>query len=188
MRALTALASLASLALQACRSAPPPPAGPPPEPLAMVAGREWSTTRETVADLIQRGQHAQADTLLGQFRAQYPGTPAAIEALFRRALLRADPASRARAPQAALLDLDAYATGGPLHVHGDEARVIARLLGESDSLRAVIATERTAASVLIPRDSLRPRDEEIARLRAELEQTQAELDRVRRRLAAPRRP
>jgi hypothetical protein len=37
----------------------------------------------------------------------------------------------------------------------------------------------------VPRDSLRARDEELARVRAEAAEAQAELERVRRRIAAP---
>jgi len=66
--------------------------------------------------------------------------------------------------------------------------VIRRLLLQNDSLRVAVAAERISAAVLVPRDSLKPRDDEVVRLRAELEQTRAELDRVRRRLAPPRRP
>ncbi len=188
--ALAALAALGAAFAAGCRSAPPapPPPPPPPETFADVAARRWAAARDTVAELRSRGEDAQADSVLGRFRAEFPGTPAAIDALFQRALLRADPASRARAPQAAMDDLDAYAAGGPLHVHGAEAHVIRRLVADADSVRVAAAAERAAAAVLIPRDSLRPRDEEIARLRAELEQTKAELDRVRRRLAPPTRP
>jgi len=175
--------------LAACRSAPAPaPAGPPPETLADIAARTWRGTRESVMDLQRRGAHEQADSLLGQFRARYPGTPASAEALLRRALLRADPATNARTWRGALSDFEAYESGGPLHPHVDEAVLFRRLLGQADSLRAASAQERAAASVLIPRDSLRPRDEEITRLRTELEQTRAELDRVRRRLAPRPRP
>ncbi|MDF1503017.1 hypothetical protein [Roseisolibacter sp. H3M3-2] len=177
------------LALAAgCRTAAPAVVAPPPETLADIAARTWSTTRSDVIDLQRRGDHDRADSLLTQFRARYPGTPSAAEALFRRALLRADPATNARTWRGAVSDFEAYESGGPLHPFLDHSVVYRRLLGQADSLRAAAAAERTAASVLIPRDSLRPRDEEIARLRTELEQTRAALDRVLHRLAPPPRP
>ena len=177
------------LTAQACRpparsSTPPAPA----EPFQAVASRTWSTTREAAVELQRRGEPAQADSLLTDFRARFPGTPAATEALFWRALLRADPAGRAAAPRAAVSDLDAYEAGGELQPHHATAGVIRRLLLQNDSLRVAVAAERISAAVLVPRDSLKPRDDEVVRLRAELEQTRAELDRVRRRLAPPRRP
>ena len=56
-----------------------------------------------------------------------------------------------------------------------------RLLSMSDSLRAVQATQRTATEA---RD--KARDEEMQRLRDELARTQAELDRIKRRLGPPK--
>ncbi|MGZ8379781.1 MAG: hypothetical protein ACXW05_04370 [Gemmatirosa sp.] len=157
------------------------------ESIEQVADRTWAATRSAVAVMHGRGEAAQADSLLTDFRAQFAGTPAATEALFWRALIRADPVSALGAARAADADLAAYqsADEAPLRA---PAGVVRRLLAQSDSLRQVVTATRTAAALLIPRDSLKPRDEEIVRLRAELEQARAELDRVRRRLAPPRRP
>ena len=160
----------------------------PAESMSRVAAREWATTRTAVRALVGRAEHAQADSMLGDFRARFPGTPSAIDALFWRGMLRADPMNRAQSRRDASADLEAYESGGELHTHADEAALVRRLLVQVDSLRASVVQERTAASVLIPRDSLRPRDEEIVRLRAELDLTRAELERVRRRLAPPPRP
>lgn len=180
--------SVALLAL-GCRPTPEVvvPA-PPPESLSRTAAREWSTTRASVRALVDRAEHAQADSMLGDFRARFPGTPSAVEALFWRGMVRADPINRAQSRRDASADLEAYESGGALYAHAEEAALVRRLLVQVDSLRASVLLERTAASVLIPRDSLRPRDEEIVRLRAELDQARAELERVRRRLAPPPRP
>ena len=160
----------------------------PVESLSRTAAREWSTTRAAVREHASRAEHARADSLLGDFRARFPGTPSAVDALFWRGMLRADPANRAQSRRDASADLEAYESGGALHTHAEEAALVRRLLVQVDSLRASAVQERTAASVLIPRDSLKPREEEIVRLRAELDQMRAELERVRRRLAPPRRP
>ncbi len=161
---------------------------PQPESMSVTAAREWSTMRATVRTLVDRADHAQADSMLGAFRARFPGTPSAVDALFWRGMLRADPMNRAQSRRDASADLEAYESGGALHAHAKEAALVRRLLVQVDSLRASVVQERTAASVLIPRDSLKPRDEEIVRLRTELDQTRAELERVRRRLAPPPRP
>lgn len=181
---------IAALVLAALACRPPAPAAAPmaAEPFPAIAARTWATTREAAVELRRRGESAQADSLLTEFRTRFPGTPAATEALFQRALLRADPASRANAPRAAVSDLDAYEAGGELQPHHATSGVIRRLLLQNDSLRLAVAAERISAAVLVPRDSLKPRDDEVVKLRAELEQTRAELDRVRRRLAPRRRP
>jgi hypothetical protein len=169
----------------ACRPTRVAVAPPPVESLSDAAAREWATTRVTVRELSERAEHAQADSILGAFRAQYPGTPSAADALFWRGMLRADPSNRSQASREASADLLAYESGGALHQHAAEAALVRRLLLQVDSLRESVVRERAAASVLIPRDSLKPRDEELVRLRAELDQTRAELERVRRRLAPP---
>jgi hypothetical protein len=188
VRSLGRAALLALLTLAACRRTAPPPAPVVVESLQTVAERTWATTRDAVTVMQSRGEAALADSLLTEFRSQFTGTPAATEALFLRAMLRADPASPIHSPRAADADLAAYQAGDetpPLHV---PAGVVRRLLVQNDSLRQAVGTTRAAAALLIPRDSLKPRDEEIVRLRAELEQARAELERVRRRLAPPRRP
>ena len=169
----------------ACRRAPVIVPPVPVETLSGTAAREWTTTRVTVRELTGRAQHAQADSMLGEFRARFPGTPSAVDALFWRGMLRADPANPAQTSRDASADLQAYESGGALHAHTEEAALVRRLLTQVDSLREAVTRERTAASVLIPRDSLKPRDEELVRLRAELDQTRAELERIRRRLAPP---
>ena len=171
----------------ACRQVPVVVAPAPTETLSGTAAREWTTTRALVIELAGSAQHAQADSMLGHFRARFPGTPSAVDALFWRGMLRADPANPAQTSRDASADLQAYESGGALHPHTEEAALLRRLLTQVDSLREAVTRERTAASVLIPRDSLKPRDEELVRLRAELDQTRAELERIRRRLA-PRLP
>jgi hypothetical protein len=156
--------------------------------LSSSAAREWGTLRDSAQALARAGEHARADSLLSAFRDRYPGTPASSDALLWRGLLRADPASRVQSTRAAASDLEAYESGGTFNPFATQTPVIRRLLAQVDSLRLAVAAERNAASVLIPRDSLKPRDDEVLRLRAELEQARAELDRVRRRLAPRRRP
>jgi hypothetical protein len=95
---------------------------------------------------------------------------------------------------AALPLLDAYRSTDPPRAHAFEAALVRALVAQQDSLRAALAPERAPVPVsaapaarpaLVPRDSLRVRDEEILRLRTEAAAAQAELARVRRRLAAP---
>lgn len=182
------LAVLLMLGAAGCRSARPPLPPPPPTP-EQVAAADWDTTRVAVLAAAEAGRHAAADSLLGAFRDRRTGTTASAEAAFWRALVLADPGNARPAPEQAVPLLEAYEAGGGPQPRLVEARVVRRLVQEADSLRAALAAQRTttgAARVgLVPRDSLRARDDELARLREALEETRAELERVRRRLAAP---
>jgi hypothetical protein len=67
-------------------------------------------------------------------------------------------------------------------------KIRSRLASLLDSLRAAAGAPRGALpSATLLRDSIKVRDDSIARLQKELEQTTAELERIRKRLA-PRRP
>jgi hypothetical protein len=148
---------------------------------------------------VDSGRYASADSALTAFRLRWPGTIAAAEVLYWRGLLRLDPVNPATSTRDGLADLEAYRSGGPLHARSLEAHVLRRLVRQADSLRAASAYERSAAATspvaaspaaALPsawRDTVRTRDEEIARMRAELETSQAELERLRRRLK-PTRP
>jgi hypothetical protein len=167
---------------------------PVPEELDVRAAHALDSVRDSVWAAALRGAHARADSVLERFRAQFAGTPAAAEALYARALLRVDPANATANPRDAVAALDAYAREGELLPRTYELTMIRRLLAQRDSLRGALTTQRGAAALLVPRDSIRAREQaeqalqlELERLRAELERTQAELARVRRRLAPPRR-
>jgi len=135
---------------------------------------------------------ASADSTLRAFAARFPGTPSAAETVYWRALVRLDP-TRDEQPSAEVLRevrtwLDAYIAGGPVQPRYLEATTLRRLASLLDSLRAAAGAPRGALpSATLLRDSIKVRDDSIARLQKELEQTTAELERIRKRLA-PRRP
>lgn len=187
------LAVVASLGAAAC-GVRTRPVTPVIESLDVRAARALDAVRDTAHAAAARGAHARADSALDAFGAQFFGTPAAAEALYARALLRADPANAGVTPREVAAALEAYEREGGALPRGYDVVVLRRLLAQRDSLRAVLTTQRGAAALLVPRDSLRARDQaeqalrlELERLRVVLEQTQAELARVRRRLAPPRR-
>lgn len=184
---LGALIAGATLSAGACRAFRPAPPAWEADSLGSAAERLWPTTRDAAEQLARRGAHAQADSVLGAFRARFAGTGPAADALFLRGLLRADPGNAAAPTRDALDDLAAYAAGGPSLPHHAQAEVVRRLVVQRDSLRRAAAYERSALAALVPRDSLAARDAELERLRQELERTRTELERVRRRLARPGR-
>ncbi len=171
------------LVLASCqhrRPAAPPPAAetvavpsPPPEP-------PWARTAAAVQAAVDSGQFSTADSILGAFEHVERDSPDATESAFWRAMLRADPRNPAFEPAEARRGIEAY-LAAPNPRRRAEAGVMLRMLELSDSLRAAQAAQRSAAEA---RD--RAREEEVQKLRDDLQRTQAELDRIKRRLGSPK--
>jgi hypothetical protein len=137
-------------------------------------------TLAAVQTAVDSGRFAVADSILAAFERVEPDSPDASESAFWRAMLRADPRNPEFAPADARRGIEAYlATPNPRR--RTEASVMLRMLALSDSLRAAQAAQRSAADA---RD--RARDEEMQKLRDDLQRTQAELDRIKRRLGSPK--
>jgi hypothetical protein len=202
-RAAAACGWAAVAAVTACAGvAPPPP--PPAEPPGAAAERAWPAVLAASRTAAAARDFRAAESTLVAFARRHPDSVAGAEATYHWALLRLDPAQRGADRGGVLAVLDAYRGGDPGRPHAAEAAVLRSLIVQQDSLRSVLTAERAAAAAattaavgaragLVPRDSLRVRDEEIARLRIEAATAQAELDRVRRRLGGtpgprPRRP
>ena len=163
-----------------CRqAAPPPPVVEVPAPMLPVEP-PWTRTREDAQLAIDSARFTVADSILTAFIVAEAGSPAASDAAFWRALIAADPRNPAFSPATARAALEGYAAseGATRRI---DAAVLLRQLAISDSLRTVIATQRTASE---QRD--RAREEELQRLREELSKTQAELERIKRRLNPPK--
>lgn len=177
-----AVAALVAVLSAGCKK-PAPPALPPavevPSPELPVES-PWPPTLAAVRTAIDSGRFATADTILVTFEQAHAGSPEANESAFWRALLRADPRNPAFTIADARAALDAYlsAEGAPRR---EEIEVLRRTLVLTDSLRAAQANSRAAADA---RDRLR--EEELQKLRDELQRTQAELDRIKRRLGSPK--
>jgi len=140
----------------------------------------WVRAREAVQAAVDSGRFTVADSILAAFVQAEAGSDDASEAAFWRALLRADPKNPAFAPASARAALEEYASAEGARRRID-AGVVLRLLSVSDSLRAAQASQRAATEL---RD--RSRDEELQKLKEELARTQAELDRIKRRLGPPK--
>jgi hypothetical protein len=171
------------LVLASCqhrRPAAPPPAAetvavpsPPPEP-------PWARTAAAVQAAVDSGQFSTADSILAAFELVERDSPDASESAFWRAMLRADPRNPAFEPAEARRSIEAY-LAAPNPRRRTEAGVMLRMLELSDSLRTAQVAQRSAAEA---RD--RARDEEVQKLRDDLQRTQAELDRIKRRLGSPK--
>lgn len=162
------------------RSAAPPAAKDTVAIPALPVEPPWVGTLAAVQAAVDSGRFAAADSMLAAFERLEPDSPDASESAFWRAMLQADPRNPAFAPADARRGIEAYlATATPRR--RTEASVMLRILALSDSLRAAQAAQRSAADA---RD--RVRDEEVQKLRDDLQRTQAELDRIKRRLGSPK--
>ena len=171
----------AGLLAGGCRQpAPAPQVVEVPAPTPVPVEPPWIRTREAVQAAVDSGRFAVADSILAAFVQVEAGSDDASEAAFWRALLRADPKNPAFSTASARVALEEYAAGEGARRRIDAA-VVLRLLSLGDSLRAAQASQRAASEL---RD--RARDEELQKLKEELARTQAELDRIKRRLGPPK--
>jgi len=125
---------------------------------------------------------AAADRALSEFAQRFPGTPEAAEVPYWRALLKLDPNSSAGMRESMSM-LDSYIASAPTGAHRFEAGLFRRL--------GLVIEQRNAAIAAIPpaptaRPEDKAREEELQRLRDELAAANAELARIRRRVARPR--
>jgi hypothetical protein len=137
-------------------------------------------TRARVA--AAAGQHNEADGILARFVQANPSTPEAREATYWRAILQLE-AARSRAERdAARRYLDSYLTDTAVAPHVAEARIIRRLLVLVDSMSQATDSATAAARQAAAREEeLR---KEIQSLKEQLEKTNDELNRIKRRLGS----
>ncbi len=141
---------------------------------------QWDSTFETVRHAAAQGHYRELDRTLAEFTRAHPNSDEADESAFWRALFKLDPQNRDSSPGEAIGALDLYlGMPGELH-HRDEAMILRRATVVSQSM----ATEANAARPAAPPD--KAKEAELAQLKDELAKTQAELERVKRRVAAPK--
>lgn len=173
-----ALALVVALAGSGCL---PVHATPPAEPAASAAS-EWAVAYQQVNMASRDGRLSSADSMLTAFAQRFPGTPEAAEVPYWRAILHLDPASPA-ALHDALAALDGYLANAPNGQHRIEAVTLRRLVVAMEQRNAALAAVPPAPAA---RPDDKAREEEMQRLRDDLAKANAELDRIRRRLARPR--
>ena len=170
MRRLT-LAAVAALSLGA--------AGCVHKPAFMrpAAERDWPAAYLEAQGAADRGAYGEADKALAEFAASHANSPQALESGYWRAVYKLDPANKDASTKDAIAGLDRYLTN-PSGTHRGEATTLRRIAAQLQSLDRALNTPKT--------DDSATRDEEVKKLRDELQATKDELDRIKRRLAAPK--
>ena len=177
--ALRCCAAMGILALAAaCASGVPLPTLGRGDSPAEPVGTAWPNTLMAAHRAIGEGRYDRADRALVDFVTAYPGTAEAVEAEYWRAVVALDPANSAGSARDATTLLSRYLDSRLPLTHRAEATVLHRLAA------SLAETQRSgsAARTGVQSDAS---DAEVQRLKRELEETKAELERIRKRLAPP---
>jgi hypothetical protein len=146
------------------------------------AASEWATVHAQAMADARDARLTAADKALADFAQRFPGSAQSAEVPYWRALLKLDPANPP-ALREALSMLEEYLTNTPSGAHRTEAATLRRLGIALEQRNSALAAIPPA---VVPRPDDKTREEEMQRLRDELAAANAELDRIRRRLARPR--
>lgn len=180
-----------------------------PSFLRSAPARSWPATLAYAQRAVSGARYADADSALVNFAARYPATPQAAESQYWRALIALDPFNSRQSGTDAVQALDTYFATPAQRTHDAEAAMLRRLAvaltplreasneaaSQVDSARSSVDSIRTRAdSARAARASReRTRDEEVQRLRDSLDKVvtqlgdrNQELDRIKKRLAAPK--
>lgn len=161
--------------------------------LGGAARRDWGDTLAQAEAAANDHRYGDADRLLADFAARYPGSEGALESSYWRGVIALEPSNRDGSPQIAAAFFETYNRGGgqlPHRVEADILRDIAvRLQGAGAPTVAVAAPAPGAsATPAAGAADLKAKDTEIQRLKDELAKANDELERIKRRLTAPTKP
>ena len=153
-----------------------------PHQLQPSPARNWAVVRDSAQRASASGHFEEADRSLAEFARRYPSSPEAGECMYWRALLMLDPANPA-GPGAAASAFDAYLRRPGDLPHRNEALSLRAVALRLDSLSGPRAKPAEGANT---DHADAAHEEELKKLRLELKATQEELDRIKRRLVAPK--
>jgi hypothetical protein len=178
-RAASTFGAVAGLAVLAACTPPRHVPEPPPPP---TAASEWPATYVATMAAARAGHRDSADHALTTFAHRFPGSAEAREVPYWRALLKLDSASVGGNREAVAL-LQGYLADSAAVLHRIEAATLLRLQQALDARAAAMAAQPPTA---VARADDRAREEEMQRLREDLARANAELERIKRRLARPK--
>lgn len=142
---------------------------------------EWPSMLRHASLAADSGNYANADRVLTDFAAQYPRTREAHEILFWRALYKLDPGNKTASITDGLATLDKYLADTAAIIYRPEASVIKRLAVTTQVLQAKALTPALRDTTIIRTSN----EAEISQLKEQLAKTNAELERIKKRLANP---
>ena len=145
--------------------------------------RRWSETRVVAQRHVADGRWTTADSVLVTFAREYPESPEAAEARYWRAFYLLDPANPKASPRAAAELLEQYLSDEVSPPHATEAATLRRAALSLDSLGTMVALADSARAGVSAREKAAV--DEAQKLKDELARTQAELERIKKRLASP---
>lgn len=162
------------------------------------AGAEFAQTLEQAEAEVAAGRFGVADRLLADYAERRANTPEAAETALWRALFRLDPANLTAGPQDAIMLLDGYLHGPVTVLHSSAATALRRVAVALNNpvVSSALAADNPAGASAVRADvkaepkseskaDEKAREEEITRLKEELSKANAELERIKRRLAQP---
>ncbi len=150
---------------------------------------EWDTALATARIAADSGKYDTADKVLADFISLHNGSHEATEAVFWRGLFKVDPNNKNGSLSAGISSFDAYLASDSSSWHKSVAVVLRRTAALAQSLKLASTTAQQATMTTPPvpdKDAMKSRDEEIASLRDQLAKVNAELERIKKRLANPK--
>jgi hypothetical protein len=145
--------------------------------------RAWGEARELAQRHVTDGRWTAADSVLVGFVREHAESPEASEARYWRAFYLLDPANPKASPRAAAELLEQYLAEHASPPHATEAATLRRTALTLDSLGTMVATADSARAGVSAREKAAL--DEAQKLKDELARTQAELERIKKRLASP---
>ena len=167
---------------------------------------EWQAALAIAQGDAAAGRFEAADSTLAAYAARFPGEPEALETAYWRALYKMDPSNHAASIPTAMASLDGYLADRRPRQHVSEATTLRRVAGQIDGLNKLAASAMAQANVasanassakaVAAADAAKAaeaggnvsQDAEIKHLKDELAKANAELERIRKRLASPPPP
>jgi len=167
------------VAIMIVASACAKPSASIPQPLAA----EFASAIEAARQKVDGGDYPAADKILADYSLRHQGTPEAREISFWRAMYIVDPANRTASIAQGIRALDIYlATDGAIW-YRPQAEVLRRTALVIQQVRQAQMPKQVTGKDTV----FISREEEVAALRDQLAKANAELDRIKKRLANPGR-
>jgi hypothetical protein len=171
--------ALVCVVLAGCSSMP----SRQPSPAAQQES-EWTTLMSQVDLQIFGARYDDADRLLTEYASRNPASAHTADVPYWRALYKLDPANPASSPHDAIALLDSYLASPAATWRRADAKVLRRIAATLDSRPAVVTVPATATPATSAAD--KAKDEELAKVKDDLAKANAELERIKKRLAAPK--